>query len=79
MEYIISPPQQTIPSIGNSGEKGTLKGLSLFGSVFLRINTATQTIINEVNVPKLHNSAAVEIFKNSEPKMQISAVIIVIT
>ncbi len=56
---------------------GTLNGRSLFGSVFLKIKTATHTIINDVNVPKLQSSAAVEIFKNAEPKIQITAAIIV--
>ena len=34
--------------------------------------------MNDVNVPKLQSSAAVEIFKNVEPVMQIIAAIIVI-
>lgn len=68
-----------MPAKGNQGEKGTLKGRGLFGSVFLKIKTATHTIINEVNVPKLQSSAAVEIFKNVEPIMQIIAARIVTT
>ena len=39
-----------------------MNGLSLFGSVFLKIKTAIQIIINDVNVPKLQSSA--EIFKS---------------
>ena len=66
-----------MPKIGNNGHSGTLNGRGRFGSVFLKIITAIHTIINDVNVPKLHNSAAVEIFKNSEPKIQIKATIIV--
>ncbi len=62
-----------MPIKGNHGEKGTLYGRGLLGSVFLKIKTATQTIINDVNVPKLQSSAAVEIFKNVEPTMQIRA------
>ena len=73
IEYIISPLQHIIPNKGNHGEKGTLYGRGREGSVFLKINTATHTIINDVNVPKLQSSAAVEIFKNVEPKMQIIA------
>ena len=42
---------------------------SLLGSVFLKINTAMQTIIKEVNVPKLHISAAIFILKNNDPTM----------
>ena len=49
-------------------------GLFLLGSVFLKINTAIHTIINDVNVPKLHSSAAVDMFKNNVPSMQIRAV-----
>ena len=60
---------------GKKGEKGTLNGLCLSGSVFLKIKTATQTIINDANVPKLHNSAAVEIFNKSEPIIQIAPTI----
>ena len=67
-----------MPIKGNQGEKGTLYGRGLLGSVFLKIKTATQTIINDVKVPKLQSSAAVEIFKNIEPKIQINATIIVI-
>ena len=47
----INPPQHSIPKIGNQGENGTLNGLGLFGSVCLKINTATHTTINDVNVP----------------------------
>lgn len=61
LQYI-KPRQVIIPRIGNQGQNGTLKGLGLFGSVFLKINTAIHMIINEVKVPKLHNSA--EIFKS---------------
>ena len=61
LQYI-SAKQLMIPKIGNQGQNGTLKGRSLFGSVFLKIKTAIQIIINEVNVPKLHNSA--DIFKS---------------
>ena len=57
-----------MPIKGRNGEKGTLKGLGLSGSVFLNINTATQTIINDANVPKLHSSAAVDMFKNNVPR-----------
>ena len=64
-----------MPINGKNGENGTLYGRGLFGSVFLKIKTATHTIINDVNVPKLHNSAAVEIFKNVEPIIQINATI----
>lgn len=57
-----------MPKIGNQGQNGTLKGLSLFGSVFLNINTAIQIIIKEVNVPKLQSSA--EMFKSiNKPQM----------
>ena len=61
LQYIRSP-QVTIPNIGNQGQNGTLKGLSLCGSVLRRIKTAKQIIIKEVNVQKLHNSD--EIFKS---------------
>ncbi len=61
LQYI-SPKQLITPKIGNQGQNGTLKGLSLLGSVFLKIRTAMQIIINEVNVPKLQSSA--EIFKS---------------
>ena len=66
-EYTIKPPQKKIPKMGKRGTKGTLKGLGLSGSVFLKIITIMQIMINDVNVPKLHNSA--EIFKsiNTEP------------
>ena len=61
LQYIRAKQVKT-PSIGKTGQKGTLNGLSLLGSVFLRIKTAIQITIKEVNVPKLHNSA--EIFKS---------------
>ena len=61
LQYI-SAKHVKMPKIGNQGQNGTLKGLSLFGSVFLNINTAIQIIINDVKVPKLHNSA--DIFKS---------------
>ena len=61
MQYI-KPKQVKIPNIGNQGQNGTLNGRSLVGSVFLKIKTAIQITINEVNVPKLHNSA--EMFKS---------------
>ena len=66
-EKIISPPQKSIPKIGNRGTKGTLNGLFLSGSVFLKIKTIIQIMINDVNVPKLQSSA--DIFKsiNKEP------------
>ena len=51
-----------IPKTGNQGQKGTLNGLGLLGSVFLNIKTATQIITNDVNVPKLHKAA--DIFKS---------------
>ena len=72
-------PQHNIPRSGNTGENGTLKGRFLFGSVFLKIKTATQTIINDVNVPKLQSSAAVEMSKNVEPIMHIRAARMVTT
>ena len=59
--------QHKMPSIGNQGENGTLNGLGLSGSVCLSIKTATHTIINDVNVPKLHNSAATFKFKVKTP------------
>lgn len=62
IENTIKPPHVIIPKIGNTGENGTLKGLGLSGSVFLKIKTAMQIIINDVNVPKLHNSA--DMFKS---------------
>lgn len=61
LQYI-KAKQVKIPKIGNNGQKGTLNGRSLFGSVFLSIKTAKQITINDVNVPKLHNSA--DIFKS---------------
>ena len=77
MEYNIKPPQQKIPISGTNGEKGTLKGLGLNGSVFLKIKTATHTIMNDAKVPKLQSSAAVDIFKNKDPDIQIIPTIIV--
>ena len=56
LQYM-SPRQVKIPKIGNQGQNGTLNGLGLSGSVFLKIRTAIQIIINEVNVPKLQSSA----------------------
>ena len=50
-EYIINARHEITPRIGNSGTNGTLKGLFKFGSVFLKIITATQIAINEVKVP----------------------------
>ena len=61
LQYI-NDKQVRIPSIGNAGQNGTLNGLSLFGSVFLKINTAIHMIMKEVNVPKLQSSA--DIFKS---------------
>ena len=59
---IIKIEQISIPAIGNQGHNGTLNGLGLFGSFFLKIKTATHIMMNDVNVPKLHNSA--DIFKS---------------
>ena len=56
LQYI-SAKQVNIPNIGNQGQNGTLNGLGLSGSVSLKISTARQTIINDVNVPKLQSSA----------------------
>ena len=56
LQYI-KPRQVNIPNIGNQGQNGTLNGLGLSGSVFLKIRTAIQIIINEVNIPKLQSSA----------------------
>ena len=50
-EYSINPKQEIMPKIGNKGTNGTLNGLSKFGSVFLRIITATHIATNAVNVP----------------------------
>ena len=72
IENIINPPQVIIPKIGNNGENGTLNGLGLSGSVFLKIKTAIQIIMKDVNVPKLHSSA--EIFKSIN-KAQITTTI----
>lgn len=58
LQYI-SARQVKIPRIGNQGQKGTLKGRGLSGSVFLKIKTAIQIIMKEANVPKLHNSAEI--------------------
>ena len=73
LQYI-NAKQVSIPNIGNQGQNGTLNGRSLFGSVFLNIKTAKQIIINEVNVPKLHNSA--ETFKsiNKAPTFHIYSI-----
>ncbi len=67
-----------IPNIGNNGQKGTLNGLGLFGSVFLNIKTSIHIITNDANVPQLHNSA--DIFKsiNKEPMITIKPEIQVI-
>ena len=51
-----------IPINGRYGQNGTLKGLGLFGFVFLKMSTAIHIITKDVNVPKLHNAA--EIFKS---------------
>ena len=40
-----------MPKIGKTGTNGTLNGLFNCGSVFLKIITAMQIAINEVNVP----------------------------
>ena len=58
----INPPQHKIPARGNQGQNGTLNGLGLSGSIFLKIRIAAHTIINEVNVPKLHKAAAASKF-----------------
>ena len=50
-EYNIKPAHEIMPKIGNSGTKGTLKGLFRFGSVFLKIITAIHIAMNAVNVP----------------------------
>ena len=51
IKYNIKPDRQKIPINGNQGENGTLNGLGLSGSTFLKISTAIQTIINDVNAP----------------------------
>ena len=56
LQYIRARQVKT-PNIGNQGQNGTLNGLGLSGSVFLKIKTAIQIMINEVNVPKLQSSA----------------------
>ena len=61
LQYIRAKQVRT-PNIGNSGQNGTLKGLSLFGSVFLRIKTEIQITINDAKVPKLQSSA--DMFKS---------------
>ena len=48
---IIKQLHITMPKIGNNGQKGTLNGLCLFGSVFLKIRTSIHIITNEANVP----------------------------
>ena len=58
IEYIIKPPQHNTPIIGKYGQQGTLNGLFLSGSVFLKINIAIQTTINAATAPKLTKSAA---------------------
>ena len=72
IENTINPPQHNIPNIGNSGQQGTLNGLGLSGSIFLNIKIATQTIINEVNVPKLQSEAATFKSSVSVPKTAIT-------
>ena len=69
LQYI-KARQVNMPNIGNQGQKGTLKGLSLFGSDFLNISTAKQITINDVNVPKLQSSA--EIFKSINNPQRIT-------
>ena len=69
LQYI-NAKQVSTPKIGKTGQNGTLKGLSLFGSVFLNIKTARHITINDVNVPKLHNSA--EIFKSINKPQRIT-------
>ena len=61
LQYIRAKQVRT-PNIGNSGQNGTLNGLSLFGSVFLRIKTEIQITINDAKVPKLQSSA--DMFKS---------------
>ena len=51
IEYIISPAQHITPSSGVIGDRGTLNGRGLFGSIFLNIIIAPQTIMNDANVP----------------------------
>ena len=59
----IKLPQSSIPKDGNNGENGTLKGLSLSGSVFLKIKTPTQDIplpclflsVKDMSVPIFRN------------------------
>ena len=69
LQYI-KAKQVRIPSIGNNGQSGTLNGRFLLGSVFLKINTAMQIIINDVNVPKLQSSA--EMFKSINKPQRIT-------
>ena len=71
LQYI-KDKQVKIPKIGNKGQNGTLNGLSLFGSVFLKIRTVIQMIINDVNVPKLQSSA--EIFKSINKAQTITII-----
>ena len=63
----IKLPQSSIPKDGNNGENGTLKGLSLSGSVFLKIKTLIQTIINAVNTLNIQSWAARFKSKNKQP------------
>ena len=79
IENIIKPPQQTIPAIGNHGQNGTLKGLGRSGSTFLKINIATQTIINDVNVPKLQREAATFKSRINVPRIPTTPTVIVRT
>ena len=44
IEFSIRPPQHKIPIIGKYGQNGNLKGLGLWGSVFLKIKTAKHTM-----------------------------------
>lgn len=69
LQYI-SAKQVKTPKIGNNGQNGTLNGLSLLGSVFLRIKTAKQITIKDVNVPKLQSSA--EMFKSINNPQRIT-------
>ena len=77
IENAISPPQHSIPNIGNHGQNGTLKGLSLSGSVFLNIKIATQTMANDINVPKLQSDAATFKSRTSVPKTPTIPTVIV--
>ena len=46
-----------IPQVAITGKKGTLKGLFNSGWLFLKIQTAIQTMVNANKVPKLVISA----------------------